>query len=141
MRLQFSISPSNEQSGLISFRIDWLYFLAIQGILKSLLQNYSSKTSILWHSAFFTDQLSYLSMTAGKIIALTSRTFVSKVMSLLFSHTIWICHNFFFQGAIILISWLQSPSAVIWGPKKIHTTNPKQLVLRVCVYSFLRFYF
>ena len=136
-----SISPSNEHPGLISFRMDWLGLLAVQGTLKCLLQHRHSTASILQRSAFSMVQRSHPYMTAGKIIALTSRTFVSKVMSLLFSHTIWICHNFFFQGAIILISWLQSPSAVIWGPKKIHTTNPKQLVLRVCVYSFLRFYF
>ena len=78
-------SASNEQSVLISFRIDWFDFLAIQGILKSLLQHYRSKTSILWHSAFFTVQLSYLSMTAGKIIALTRWIFVSKVKSLLYN--------------------------------------------------------
>ena len=85
LQLQLSISASNEQSVLISFRIDWFDFLAIQGILKSLLQHYRSKTSILWHSAFFTVQLSYLSMTAGKIIALTRWIFVSKVKSLLYN--------------------------------------------------------
>ena len=81
----FSISPSNEHSGLISFRMDWLDLLAVQGTLKSLLQHHSSKASILWHSAFFTIQLSHPYMTAGKTIALTRQTFVGKVMSLLFN--------------------------------------------------------
>ena len=81
----FSISPSNEHPGLISFRIDWLDLLAVQGTLKSLLQHHSSKVSILWHSAFFTIQLSHPYMTTGKTIALTRRTFVGKVMSLLFN--------------------------------------------------------
>ena len=80
----FNISPSNEYSGLISFRMDWSDLLAVQGTLKSLLQHHSSKASILWHSAFFTVQLSHLYMTTGKTIALTRRTFVGKVMSLLF---------------------------------------------------------
>ena len=80
----FSISPANEFSGLISFRIDWFAFLAVQGTLKSLLQHHSSKASVLWHSAFFTVQLLYLYMTTGKTIALTIRTFVNKVMSLFF---------------------------------------------------------
>ena len=93
MQLQLSISASNEQSVLISFRIDWFDFLAIQGILKSLLQHYRSKTSILWHSAFFIVQLSYLSMTAGKIIALTRWIFVSKVKSLLYNILSIICHR------------------------------------------------
>ena len=84
-RFSFSISPSNECSGLISFRIDWLDLLAVHGTLKSLLQHHSSKASILWHSAFFIVQLSHPYMTTGKTIALTRRTFVGKVMSLLFN--------------------------------------------------------
>ena len=137
----FSISPSNEYSGLISFRMDWLDLLAVHGILKSLLQQDSSKASILQCSAFFIVQLSHTYMTAGKIIALTRRTFVGKVMSLLFNKLFRLVIPFLPRSKHLLFSWLQSPSAVIWGPKKIHTTNPKQLVLRVCVYSFLRFYF
>ena len=107
----FSVSPSNEYSGLISFRMDWLELLAVQGTLKSLLQHHSSKASILYHSAFFTVQLSHPYMTTGKVIALTRQTFVGKVMSVLF--------NRLSRLVITLISWLQSPSAVILKPKKI----------------------
>ena len=104
----FNISPSSEYSGLISFRIDWFDFLAVQGTLKSLLQHHSSKASILRCSAFFTLQLSHPYMTTGKTIALTRWIFVGKVMSLLFNVLSW--SKLFFQGASsLLISWLQSP--------------------------------
>ena len=113
----FSISPSNEYSGLISFRIDWFDLLAVQGTLKRLLQHHSSKASILQHSAFFIVQISHPYMTTGKTIALTRRTFVGKVMSLLFNMLSRLVITF--QGVKrLLISWLQSPSAVIWSPTK-----------------------
>ena len=114
----FSISPSNKYSGLISFRMDWLDLHAAQGILKSLLQQHSSKALILWCSAFFTVQLSHPYMTAGKIIALTRWTFVGKVMSLLFNMLSRLVITFFPRSKRLLISWLQSPSAVIFEPKK-----------------------
>ena len=115
----FSISPSNEHPGLISFRMDWLDLLAVQGTLKSLLQHHSSKSSIFWHSAFFTVQLSHQHMTTGKTIALTRWTFVGKVMSLLFDMLSTLVITFLPRSKCLLISWLQSPSAVILGPKKI----------------------
>ena len=115
----FSISPSNEHPGLISFRMDWLDLLAVQGTLKSLLQHHSSKASILRHPAFFTVQLSHAYMTTGKTIALTRRTFVVKVMSLLFNMLSRLVITFLLRSKRLLISWLQSPSAVIWEPKKI----------------------
>ena len=115
----FSISPSNEHPGLISFRMDWLGLLAVQGTLKSLLQHHSSKASILRHSAFFTVQLSHPYMTTGKTTALTRRTFVGKVMSLLFNMLSRLVITFFPRSKHLLISWLQSPSAVILEPKKI----------------------
>ena len=111
----FSISPSNEHPGLISFRMDWLDLLAVQGTLKSLLQHHSSKASIFQCSAFFTVQLSHPSMTTGKTIALTRRAFVGKVMSLLFNILSRVVITFFPRGKHLLISWLQSPSAVILG--------------------------
>ena len=114
----FSISPSNEYSGLISFRRDWLYLLAVQGTLKSLLQHHSSKTSILRHSTFFIVQLSHPYMTTGKTIALTRRTFVDKVMSLLLKVLSRLVITFLPRSKRLLISWLQSPSAVILDPKK-----------------------
>ena len=114
-----SISPSNEHSGLISFRIDWLGLLAVQGTLKSLLQHHSSKASILWRSAFFTVQLSHPCMTTGKTIALTRRTFVDKVMSLLFNMLSRLVITFLPRSMCLLISWLQSPSAVILEPPKL----------------------
>ena len=114
----FSISPSNEYSGLISFKMDWLDLLAIQGTPKSLLQHYSSKASILWRSAFFIVQLSPY-MTTGKTIALTRRTFVGKVMSLLFNMVSRLVKAFLPRSKRLLISWLQSPSAVILEPPKI----------------------
>ena len=115
----FSISPSNGYSGLISFRIDWFDLLALQGTLKSLLQHHSSKASILWHSAFFMVQLSYPYMTSGKTIALTRRTFVGKAMSLLFNMLSRLVITFLLRSKHLLISWLQSPSAVILEPPKI----------------------
>ena len=109
----FNISPSNEYSGLISFRMDWLDLLAVQGTLNSLLQYHSSKASILWCSAFFIVQLSHPSMTTRKPIALTRWTFVGKVMSLLFNMLSRLEATFLPKGKCCLISWLQSPSAVI----------------------------
>ena len=114
----FSISPSNEYSGLISFRMDWLDPLEVQGTLKSLLQHHNSKASILWHSAFFIVQLSHPYMTTGKTIALTRWTFGSKVMSLLFNMLSRLVITFLPRSKRLLISWLQSPSAVILEPKK-----------------------
>ena len=102
----FSISPSNEHPGLISFRMDWLDLLAVQGTLKSL-QHHSSKASILWHSAFFTAQLSHPYMTTGKTIALTRRTFVGKVMSLLFNMLSRLVITFLPRSKHLLILWLQ----------------------------------
>ena len=113
----FSISPSNEYSGLISFRIDRFDFLPVQGTLKSLLQHHSSKASILWCSAFFMVQLSHPYMTTGKTIALNIWTFVGKVMSLLFNMLSRLVINFLARSKCFLISWLQSPSAVILEPK------------------------
>ena len=115
----FNVSPSNEHPGLISFRIDWLDLLAVQGTLKSLLQQHSSKASILQHSAFFTVQLSHPYMTAGKTIALTRQTFVGKVMSLLLNMLSRLSITFLPRSKRLLISWLQAPSAVIWEPRKI----------------------
>src|SRR5574340_1158446 len=115
----FSIIPSSEHSGLISFRMDWLDLLAVQGTLKSLLQHHSSKASILQHSAFFTVQLSHPYRTTGKTIALTRQTFVGKVMSLLLNMLSRLVITFLPRSKRLLISWLQSPSAVILEPKKI----------------------
>ena len=112
----FRISPSNEYSGLISFRMDWLDLLAVQGTLKSLLQHYSSKASILWRSALFIVQLSHPYMTTGKTIALTRRTFVCKVMSLLFNTLSRLAITFLPRSKRLLISWLQSPYPVILEP-------------------------
>ena len=109
----FSISPSNEHPGRISFRMDWLDLLAVQGTHKSLLQHHSPKASILGHSAFFTAQLSHPYMTTGKTIALTRQTFVEKVMSLLFNMLSTLVITFLPRSERLLISWLQSPSAVI----------------------------
>ena len=115
----FNIILSKEIPGLISFRMDWLDLLAVQGILKSLLQHHSSKASILWHSAFFTVQLSHPYMTTGKTIALTRRTFVGKVTSLLLNMLSRLVITFLSRSKYLLISWLQSPSAVILEPPKI----------------------
>ena len=115
----FSISPSSEHPGLISYRMDWLDLLAVQGTLKSLLQHHSSKASILRSSAFFTDQLSHPYMTTGKTIALIRRTFVAKVMPLLFNVLSRVVITFLPKSKCLLISWLQSPSSVILEPRKI----------------------
>ena len=114
--LSFNISPSNEHPGLISFRMDWLDLLAVLGTLKSLLQHHSSKASMLRHSAFFIVQLSHSNMTTGKTIALTIWTFVDKVMSLLFNMLSRLVLAFLPRSKRLLISWLQSPSAVILKP-------------------------
>ena len=115
----FSISPSNEHPGLISFRMHWLDLLAVQGTLKSLLQHHSSKASVLWRSAFFTAQLSHPYMTTGKTIALTRWTFVDKVTSTLFNMLSRLVIAFLRMSKCLLISWLQSPSTVNLEPKKI----------------------
>ena len=115
----FSITSSSEHSGLISFRMDWLDLLAVQGTLKSLLQHHSSKASILWHSAFFTVQLSHPYMTTGKTITLTRWTFVGKVRPLLFNMLSRLVITFLPRSKSLLISWLQSPSAVMLEPRKI----------------------
>ena len=122
----FSISPSNEHPRLISFRMDWLDHLAVQRTLKSLLQHHSSKASILRRSAFFTVQLSHPYMTTRKTIALTRRTFVGKVMSLLYNMLSRLVITFLPRSKHLLISWLQSPSAVILEPQKIkHRTKTR----------------
>ena len=113
----FSISPSYEHPGLI-FRMDWLDLLAVQGTLKSLLQHYSSKASILWCSAFFIVQFSHPFVTTGKTIALTRQIFVDKVISLLFNMLSRLVITFLSRSKRLLISWLQSPSAVILEPQK-----------------------
>ena len=115
----FNVNPSNEYSGLISFRMDWLDLLAVQGTLKSLLQHHSSKASILWLSAFFTVQISHPYMTTGKTIALTRHTFFGKVMSLLLNMLSRLVITFLPRSKCLLISWLQSPSTMILEPKKI----------------------
>ena len=118
-----SALPMNIQAGLISFRMDWLYPLAVQGTLESLLQHHSSKASILRRSAFFVVQHSHPYMTTGKIIALTRWTFAGKVMSLLFNMLCRSVITFFPRSKHLLISWLQSPSAVIWEPEKINSVT------------------
>ena len=115
----FSFSPSKEHPGLISFRMDWLDLLAVQGILKSLVQHHSSKASILQCSAFFIVQHSHPYMTTGKTIALTRRTIVAKVMSILLNMLSRLVITFLPRSKCLLISWLQSPSAVILEPPKI----------------------
>ena len=119
----FNIRPSNEYSGMISFRMFWFDLLAVQGTLKSLLQHYSSKASLPGHSAFFIVQLSHPYMTNGKTIALTRWTFVGKVMSLLFNMLSRLVIAFLLRSTHLLISWLQSPSAVILEPKKIKSAT------------------
>ena len=114
--LSFNISASNEHPGRISFRMDRLDLLAVQGTLKGFLQHYSSKASILLHSAFFIVQLSHPYMTTGKTIALTRQTFVWKLMTLLFNMLSWLVITFLPRSKRLLISWLQSPSAVILEP-------------------------
>ena len=125
----FSISPSKEYSGLISFRMDWLDLLTVQGALKSLLQHHSSQTSILWHSAFFIVQLSHPYMTTRKTIASTRWTFVGKVMSVLFNMLSRLVITFLPRSKRLFISWLQSPSAVI--------LKPPQNKVSLCFYWFL----
>ena len=122
-RWSFSISPSNEHPGLISFRIDWLDLLAVQGTLKTLLQHHSSKASILWCSAFFIVQLSHPCITTGKTTALTRWTFVGKVMFLLFNMLTRLAIAFLPVSKHLLISWLQSPSAVILEHQKIKSVT------------------
>ena len=119
----FSISPFNEYSGLISFRTDWLDLLAVQGPLKSLIQHHSSKASIIRCSAFFIVQLSHPYMTTGKTTALTRWTFVGKVMSLLYNVLSRLVIAFLSRSKRLLISWLQSPSAVIFEPPKIKSAT------------------
>ena len=119
----FRISPSNEYSGLISFRIDWLALHAVQGTLKSLPQHRSSKASVLQYSAFFIVQLSHPYMTTGKTIALTGWAFVDKVMSLLFNMLSRLVITFLPRRKHLLISWLQSPSAVILEPRKMKSAT------------------
>ena len=128
----FSIGPSNEYSGLISFRIDWFDLVAVQGTLKNLLQHHSSKTSVLWHSALFMVQLSHPYMTTGKTIALTRRIFAGKVMSLLFNMLSRLVIAFLPRSKHLLILWLQSPSAVILEPPKIKSLTVSTVSPSIC---------
>ena len=128
----FNISTSNEHPGLISLRMDWLDLLAVQGTLKSLLQHHSSKASILRCSAFFIVQLSCPYMTTGKTIALTKWTFVGKVMSLLFNMLPRLVITFLPRSKHLLISWLQSLSAVIWEPPKIKSVTLSTVSPSIC---------
>ena len=128
----FNIRPSNEHLGLISFRMDCLDILVVQGTLKSLLRHHSSKTLILWHSAFFTVQLSHPYVTTGKTIALTRWTIVGKVMSLLLNMLPRLVVSFLPRSKHLLISWLQSPSAVILEPKKIKSDTVSLSVIKSC---------
>ena len=154
LQFQLSISPSNEHSGLISFRMDWLDLLAVQGTLKRLLQHHGSKASILQCSAFI-PQLSHPYMTTGKTLALTRQTFVGKLMSVLFNMLSRLVIAFLPRSKCLLISWLQSPSAVILEPKKINylivyivspsicyeVMGPDAMIL-VCLFvCFILFYF
>ena len=133
----FSISPSSENSGLISFSIDWLDLLEVQGILKSLLQHHSLKALVLQHSAFFMVQLSYRYMTTGETIALTIWTFVDKVMSLLFNMLSSFVIAFLPRSKCLLISWLQSLSTVILEPKKIIVESNIKFIGHFIELSFL----
>ena len=128
----FSIIPSKEHPGLISFRMDWLDVLAVQGTLKSLLQHHSSKVSILWRSAFFTVQLSHPYMTTGKTITLPRQTFVSNVISLFFNMLSRLVITFLPRSNRLLISWLQSPSAVILEPPKIKSDTVSTVSPSIC---------
>ena len=130
--LSSNISPSNEHPGLISFRMDWLDLLAVQGTLKSLLQNHSSKASIIQCSAFFIVQLSRPYMIMGKTIALTRQTFVGNVISLLFNMLSRLVITFLPRSKCLLISWLQSPSAVILEPPKIKSTTVSTVSPSIC---------
>ena len=127
-----NISPSREHPGLNSFRMRWLDLFAVQGTLKSLLQHHSSKLSILWHLAFFTVRLSHPYMTTGKTIALTRWTFVGKVMSLPFTMLSGLVITFLPRSKCLLISWLQSPSAVILEPIKIKTATLSTVSPSIC---------
>ena len=128
----FNISPSNEHPGLISFRMDWLDLLEVQGTLKSLLQHHSSKASILWSSAFFIVQLSHPYTTTGKTRALTRWTFVGKVMSLLFNMLSRLVITSLPRSKCLLISWLKSPSAVILEPPKIKSVTVSTVSPSIC---------
>ena len=128
----YSISPSNEHPGLISFKMDWLDLLAVQGTLKSLLQHHSPKASILQCSAFFIVQLSHPYMTTGKTIALTRWTFVEKVMYLLFNMLSRLVITFLPRSKCLLISWLQSPSTVILEPKTIKSATVSTVSPSIC---------
>ena len=128
----FSISPSNEYSGLISFRMDWLDLPAVQGTLKTLLQHHCSRESILWCSAFFIVQLSHPYMTTEKTIALTRWTFVGNVMSLLFNMLSRLVIIFLQRSKRVLISWLQPPSAVILEPPKIKSATVSTVSPSIC---------
>ena len=128
----FNISPSNEYSGLISFRMDWLDLLAVQGTLESLLQHHSSKTSVLLCWAFIIVQLSHPYMTTGKTIALTRQTFVGKIMSLLFDMLSRLAIAFLPRSKCLLISWLQSPSAVILEPQNIKSVTVSTVSPSIC---------
>ena len=129
----FNISPSNEYSGLIFFRMDWLDLLAVQGILKSLLQHHRSKVSILWCSAFFIVQLSHPCMTTGKTKALTRQTFVGKVMALLYNLLSRLVIAFLPRSKCLLIPWLQSPSAVILEPPKLKPVTVSIVSSSICL--------
>ena len=128
----FNISPSNDYSGLISFTTDWLDLLTVQGTHKGLLQHHSSKASILWHSAFLIVQLSHPYVTTRKTIALTSWTFVGKVMSLLFHMLSSLVIGFLPRSEHVLVSWLQSPSAVILEPPKIKSLTVFSVSPSIC---------
>ena len=128
----FNISPSNEHPGLISFRMNWLDLLAVQGTLKSLLQHHSSKASILWRSAFLIVQLSHPYMTTGKTIALTRRIFVDIVMSLLFNMLSRLVITFLPRSKRLLISWLKSPSVLILEPRKIKSAIVSTISPSIC---------
>ena len=133
----FNISPSSEYSGLISFRTDWFDFLTVQGTRESLLQHHNLKASILYCPAFFMVQLSHPYVTTGKTIALTRRTFVGRVMSLLFNMLSGFVVAFLPRSKCLLVSWLQSPSTVILGPKEIQSVTlsgfPHQCMYSLCV--------
>ena len=128
----FSLSPSNEHPGMICFRMDWLDFLAVQGTLKSLLQHHSSKVAIFRRSAFFTDQLSHPYMTTGKTIDWTRWTFVGKAISLLFNMLSRLVITSLPRSKHLLISWLQSPSAVVLEPPKIKSATVSIVFPSIC---------
>ena len=132
MEFHLQHQSSNEHPGLISFRMDWLDLLAVQGILKSLLQHHSSRASILWCSAFFTVHLSHPYMTTGKTIALTRQTFVGKVMSMLFNVLSRLVITFLARSKRLLISWLQSSSAVVLEPRKIKSAIVSTVSPLIC---------